>query len=65
MLDILEIKLQREMFGRVQRRTTEYVGRRTLGVEVPGRRPKGKPKTWYVDIVKEHMKSVDVSKEDA
>lgn len=33
-------------------------------MELPGRRPRGRPKTGYVDVVTEDMKSV-VGEEDA
>lgn len=36
-----------------------------LSFKLPGRRPKGRPKRRFVDGVKEDMKVVGVTKEDA
>ncbi|KAK3512658.1 hypothetical protein QTP70_020884 [Hemibagrus guttatus] len=33
-------------FGHVQRRESEYIGRRMLDMELPGRRQRGRPKRW-------------------
>ena len=48
-------------FGHVQRRDSEYIGRRMLRLELPGRRPKGRLKRRFMDVVKEDMKLVGVS----
>ncbi|KAK3549896.1 hypothetical protein QTP86_015522, partial [Hemibagrus guttatus] len=52
-------------FGHVQRRESEYIGRRLLDMELPGRRQRGRPKRWYVDVINEDMKLVGASVEDA
>ena len=52
-------------FGHVQRRYSEYIGSRMLRLELPGRRPRGRPKKRFMDVVKEDMKVVGVRKEDA
>ncbi|KAK3513085.1 hypothetical protein QTP70_000977 [Hemibagrus guttatus] len=36
-------------FGHVQRRESEYIGRRMLDMELPGRRQRGRPKRRYMD----------------
>ena len=36
-----------------------------LRLEFPGRRPRGRPKRRFMDMVKEDMKLVGVSEEDA
>ena len=51
-------------FGHVQRRDSEYIGRRMLSFELPGRRPRGRPKRRFIDVVKEDMKVVGVREED-
>ncbi|KAK3544908.1 hypothetical protein QTP86_029243 [Hemibagrus guttatus] len=52
-------------FGHVQRRQSEYIGRRMLDMELPGRRQRGRPKRRYMDGINEDMKLVGASVEDA
>ncbi|KAK3553456.1 hypothetical protein QTP70_003499 [Hemibagrus guttatus] len=52
-------------FGNVQRRESEYIGRRMLDMELPGRRQRGRPKRRYMDVINEDMKLVGASVEDA
>ncbi|KAF7651992.1 hypothetical protein LDENG_00102870 [Lucifuga dentata] len=52
-------------FGHVQRRDSEHIGRRMLRLELPGRRPRGRPKRRFMDVVKEDMKLVGVREEEA
>ena len=52
-------------FGHVLRRDSEYIGRRILSFELPGRRPRGRPKRRFMDVVKVDMKVVGVREEDA
>ncbi|KAK3508236.1 hypothetical protein QTP70_017665 [Hemibagrus guttatus] len=52
-------------FGHVQRRENEYIGRRMLDMELPGRRQRGRPKRRYMDGINEDMKLVGASVEDA
>ncbi|KAK3538840.1 hypothetical protein QTP86_015967 [Hemibagrus guttatus] len=52
-------------FGHVQRRESEYIGRRMLDMELPGRRQRGRPKKRYMDGINEDMKLVSASVEDA
>ncbi|KAK3517060.1 hypothetical protein QTP86_004225 [Hemibagrus guttatus] len=45
-------------FGHVQRRESEYIGRRMLDMELPGRRQRGRPKRSWVHVRRlpgEHM----------
>ena len=51
-------------YGHVKRREAEYVGRRTLEMEVPGRRKSGRPRKRWLDGVRENMESVGVVEED-
>ncbi|KAK3564226.1 hypothetical protein QTP86_011199 [Hemibagrus guttatus] len=52
-------------FGHVQRRESEYTGRRMLDMELPGRRQRGRPKRRYMDGINEDMKLVGASVEDS
>ncbi|KAK3535468.1 hypothetical protein QTP70_016891 [Hemibagrus guttatus] len=52
-------------FGHVQRRESEYIGRRMLDMELPGRRQRGRPKRRYMDGINEDMKLVGASVEGA
>ncbi|KAK3532867.1 hypothetical protein QTP70_001139 [Hemibagrus guttatus] len=45
-------------FGHVQRREREYIGRRMLDMELPGRKQRGRPKRRYMDGINEDMKLV-------
>ncbi|KAI5609084.1 hypothetical protein C0J50_6086, partial [Silurus asotus] len=48
-------------FGHVQRRDTEYIGRRMLRLELPGSRKRGRPRRRFIDVVKEDMQVVGVT----
>ena len=51
-------------YGHVMRRDQEYVGRKMMEMELPGKRRRGRPKRRFLDVVKEDMKEVDVKKMD-
>ena len=42
-------------YGHIMRRDEEYVGRKMMEIELPGKRKRGKPKRRFLDIVKEDM----------
>ena len=44
------------MFGDVQRRDSEHIGRRMMKLELSGRRPRGRPKRRFMGVVKEDIK---------
>ena len=52
-------------YGHVRRREVGYIGRRMLEMELPGKRRKGRPKRRYMDAVREDMRVVGVTEEDA
>ncbi|KAK3569126.1 hypothetical protein QTP86_024493 [Hemibagrus guttatus] len=52
-------------FGHVQRRESEYIGRRMLDMKLPGRRQRGRLKRRYMDVINEAMKLVGARVEDA
>ncbi|KAI5627659.1 hypothetical protein C0J50_8434, partial [Silurus asotus] len=47
-------------FGHVQRRDMNYIGRRMLRMEPPGRRKRGRPRRRFMDVVREYMQVVGV-----
>ena len=52
-------------FGHVLGRGTDYIGQRMLKMELPGRRRRGRPKRRYLDTVREDMRAVGLTEEDA
>ena len=52
-------------FVHVQRRDVDYIGRRMTRLEPPGRRPRGRPKRRFMDVVNENWKLAGVREEDA
>ncbi|KAI5090197.1 hypothetical protein C0J45_20332, partial [Silurus meridionalis] len=51
-------------FGHVQRRDMDYIGRRMLRMEPPGRRKRGRPRRRFMDVVREDMQVVGVKEAD-
>ena len=49
-------------YGHVMRRDQEYVGRKMMEMELPGKRKRGRPQRRFLDVVKEDMGEV-VAKE--
>ena len=45
-------------YGHVMRREQEYVGRKMMEMELPGKRRRGRPKRRFLDVVKEDMQEV-------
>ena len=45
-------------YGHVTRRDQEYVGRKTMEMELPGKRRRGRPKRKFLDVMKEDMEKV-------
>ena len=45
-------------YGHVQRRGEEHIGQRVLQMELPGERGVGRPKTRFMDNIKEDMKKI-------
>lgn len=46
-------------------RETGYIGKKMMKLELPGRRRRGRPQRRSMDLVKEEMQRVGVTKEDA
>ena len=51
-------------YGHIMRRDQEYVGRKMMEMELPGKRRRGRPKRRFLDVVKEDMKEVGVKEMD-
>ena len=51
-------------YGHVMRRDQEYVGRKMIEMELPGKRRRVKPKRRFLDVVKEDMGEVGAKKTD-
>ena len=50
--------------GHVMRRDQEYVGRRMMEMELPGRRRRGRPRRRFLDMLKEDMEEVGAKETD-
>ena len=42
-------------YGHVMRRNQDYVGRKMMEMELPGKMKRGRPKRRFLDVVKEDM----------
>ena len=51
-------------YGHVMRRDQEYVGRKMMEMEFPGKRKRGRPKRRFLDLVKEDMEEVCAKETD-
>ena len=52
-------------YGHVSRREDEYVGKRVLGMAVPGKRRRGRPKRRWMDNIRNDLSERGLSEEDA
>ena len=48
-------------YGHVMRRDEEYVGRRMMEMEIPGRRQRGRPKKRWKDCIREDMREKNLN----
>ena len=60
----LGIKMKEGRYGHVMRRDQEYVGRKMMEMELPGKRRRGRPKRRFSDVVKEDMEEVGAKETD-
>ena len=42
-------------YGHVLRREDEYVGKRVMAMEVPGKRKRGRPKRMWLDTIRNDL----------
>ena len=54
---------QLKWYGHVMRREQEYVRRRVMKIELPGKRKRGRPKRRFLDVVKEDLREVGAKQE--
>ena len=59
-----EGRLRLRWYGHVMRRDQEYVGRKMMEMESPGKRRKGIPKKRFLDVVKEDIRKVGAKEMD-
>ena len=52
-------------YGHILRREEEHVGRRTMEMEVRGRRRRGRPKKRWIDCVREDLRAKGIDETDA
>ena len=52
-------------YGHVSGREDEYVGKRVMGMEVPGKRRRGRPKRRWLDNIRNDLSERGLSEEDA
>ena len=52
-------------YGHVLRREDEHIGTRVMGMEVPGKRRRGRPKRRWLDNIKNDLLERELSGEDA
>ena len=51
-------------YGHVLRREDEYVGKRVMAMEVPGKRRRGRPKRRWLDKIRNDLSEKELSGED-
>ena len=51
-------------YGHVMRRDQEYIGRKMMEMELPGKRRRGRPKRRFLDVVNENMREVGAKETD-
>ena len=51
-------------YGHVMRRYQEYVGRRVIKTELPGKRKRGRPKRKFLDVVKRDRREIGARETD-
>ena len=63
----LEMKMKEgrlRWYAHVMRREQEYVRRKKMKIDLPGKRKRGRPKRRFLDVVKEDMEEVGANQTD-
>ena len=66
-IERLEMKMRESRlrwYGHVMRRDKEYLGRKMIEMELPGKRKRGRPKRRLLNLVKEDMREVGAKETD-
>ena len=66
-MERLEMKMREgrlRWYGHIMRRDQEYVGRKMMKIELPGKRKRGIRKRTFLDVVKEDMEEVGAKETD-
>ena len=48
-------------YGHVLRREDDYVGKRVMAMEVPGKRRRGRPNRWWLDNIRNDLSEGELS----
>ena len=59
-----QLGMKMREYGHIMRRNQEYVARKMMEMEIPGKRKRRRPKRRFLDVVKEDMGKVGAQETD-